>query len=210
MKKILFAFLSVLILEEAASQTPTLLFTVEKGLEDTNQIVAVPFVMYTSGKYKPIPVCEVGASDGKAVNECNQAKKTILPLVSSGKSLYVLNNGSQNGEISVLKSTEYGVSDWMTYSAILATNPNVSVITNNSSVGLKPQKTIKSKPILKRRKDPEGNKLEDKLLTKVDIDGDNIPELIYLCYDYEGIFYQIFTFKNNNWKKVFEGGYQGL
>jgi hypothetical protein len=195
----------LLISQLSNGQTPTLVFTIESGIDNEKEIVAVPFVMFTNGKYNAIPVCEMGSEEAKAIQECRIAKETILPIVKAGKLLYVLNNGIQTGTVSIVKFTQYGFSDWQTYSAVISTSPNVKLLTNNSLLGKKTLKEVKSKPILKRRGD-----YEDILLSKVDIDGDNIAELVYLSYDYEGQFYQIFTFKNNVWKKVFEGGYQGV
>ena len=191
-------------------QTPTLIFTIESGIDNEKEITAVPFVMFINGKYKAVPVCEIGSEESKAIQECRIAKETILPIVNAGRLLYVLDNGIQTGTVDILKYTQYGFSDGQTYSAVISTNPNVKLLTNNSLLGKKTLKEVKPKPILKRRKNPDGGNYEDKLLSKVDIDGDNIAELVYLSYDYEGQFFQIFTFKNNAWKKVFEGGYQGV
>jgi len=210
MKKQSLLILQLFISQLIYGQTPTLVFTIESGIDNEKEIIAVPFVMYTNGKYKAIPVCEMGSKESKAIQECRIAKETILPIVNAGNLLYVLNNGIQTETIDIVKFTQYGFSDWQTYSAVIATNPNVKLLTNNSLLGKKTLKEVKSKPILKRRKNPDGGNYEDKLLSKVDIDGDNIAELVYLSYDYEGQFYQIFTFKNNVWKKVFEGGYQGV
>jgi hypothetical protein len=209
MKNISIIVLLVSISQFIYGQTPTLIFTVEKGIDNQKEIIAVPFVMYTNGTYKAIPVCELGSVESKAVKECKMAKETILPIVKPGKSLYVLNNGVQTGIINIVNSTQYGFSDWQVYSATISMHPNVKLLTNNSLLGKKALQEIKSKPSLKKRKSPNFCFFEDKLLSKVDIDGDNIAELIYLSYDYEGQYYQIFSFKNNQWKKVFEGGYQG-
>lgn len=210
MKKQYLLILLLLMSQLINGQTPTLVFTIERGIDNEKEIIAVPFVMYTNGKYKAIPICEMGSEESKAIQECRIAKETILPIVNAGNLLYVLNNGIQTGTIDIVKFKQYGFSDWQTYSAVIATNPNVKLLTNNSQLGKKTLKEVKSKPILKKRKNPDGGHYEDKLLSKVDIDGDNIAELVYLSYDYEGQFYQIFTFKNNVWKKVFEGGYQGV
>jgi hypothetical protein len=194
-------------------QTPTLIFTIEKGIpyQNENEIVAVPFVMFKNGKYKAIPICEREpfSTELKVLEECRVARETILPIVEAGQSLYILNNGIQSGIVNIEKHTGYGYSDWQTFSAILSTNPNVKLVTNNSLLGTKSLKELNSKPILKKRKGPLGVSYEDKLLSKVDIDGDTLPELIYLCDDYEGYYYIIYSFKNNKWIKVFEGGYQG-
>jgi hypothetical protein len=174
-------FVSNLIYGQAA----TIIFSVEEGNytntqnvnENETKIIAVPFVMYHNGKYNSIPVCELGSSESKAVKECDLAKKTILPIVAPGKLLYILNNGVQTGTTTILNSTQFGFSDWQTYSAILSENPNVMLLSSNSSSGKKALKIVKSRPVLKKRKHPDSGYLEDKLLSKVDIDGDNVAEL---------------------------------
>lgn len=211
-------FLLLFVSQLIYGQAPTIIFCIQEGnssnmqklKENETEIVAVPFVMYQNGKYKAIPVCELGSTESKAVKECDLAKKIILPAVAAGKLLYVLNNGVQTGTINIKKHTQYGFSDWQTHSAVLSTNPKVKLLTNNASIGVKKLTEVKSKPVLKKRKDPEGTYYQDRLVSKVDIDGDNVAELIYLCGDYEGEFFQIFSFKNKVWKKVFEGGYQGV
>jgi hypothetical protein len=191
-------------------QTPTLIFTIEKGIENEKEIIAVPLVMFKNGKYIAIPACEEGSTELKAQEECRVARETILPIVEAGQSLYILNNGIQTGVVNIEKHTGYGYSDWQTYSAILSTNPNVKLVTNNSLLGTKMLKELNSKPILKKRAGDLKSSYEDKLLSKVDIDGDAVPELIYFCEADESHYYTIYSFKNNKWIKVYEGGYQGV
>ena len=210
MKKLSTLILLFSISQFIYGQTPAIIFTIEKGIINDKEIIAVPFVMFTNGKYKAIPVCEIGSEESKALQECRIAKETILPIVNAGKLLYVLNNGIQTGTIDIVNFTQYGFSDWQTYSAVISANPNVKLLTNNSLLGLKTLEEIKSKPSLEKRKRPDGRIYEDKLLSKVDIDGDGFAELIYLSDDYEGRFFQIFSYTNNLWVKVYVGGYQGV
>lgn len=56
-------------------------------------------------------------------------------------------------------------------------------------------------PALSKRKDDMGNEMEDTLIDKIDIDGDGIAEWIYFSKDYEGSFYQIFSYKSGKWNK---------
>jgi hypothetical protein len=191
-------------------QTPIIIFTIEKGIENEKEIIAVPLVMFKNGKYNTIPVCDEVSTELKALEECRVAKETILPMVNAGHSLYVLNNGIQTGIVNIEKHTGYGYSDWQTYSAILSTNPNVKLVTNNSLLGTKMLKELNSKPILKKRGGDLKISYEDKLFSKVDIDGDAVPELIYFCEADESHYYTIYSFKNNKWIKVYEGGYQGI
>jgi len=193
------------------AQKPTLLFVIESGVEDEKEIVAVPFVMYTKGKYEIPPTCEIGAIGTRAINECNKAKKIIKPLVQKGQLLYLVENGKQSGTARIIKTVEFGLSDWLSFSGALETKPLAKILTNNPALGLKtPKEITKASPTLKTRKDSEGNILSDELFEKIDIDGDGIAEFIYRCNDFEGQFYEIYSFKNNAWKKVYSGGYQGV
>jgi hypothetical protein len=198
-------------------QTSTFVFVVKKcnNLEIPNlkknetKIVAVPIVRVEKGMYISIPKCEL-TTDKKSILECVNSNKLLMRILDSKQNLYVLNNGKNIGSVKIIDWTTYGFSDFKTFTAIISLDPEVKLLTNNSLIGFNELKIIKSYPILEKRKDPDGNYCKDILLSKVDLDGDNTPELIYLSTDYEGHFYQIFSFKDNNWKKVFEGGYQGF
>lgn len=187
----------------------TVLFSVEQGMENQSDKIAVPFVVYASGKYSQPASCEIGATAAKQRAECNKAKKTLEPLVQKGKQLFVIIDGKQSGSLTVSETVEFAVTDWMTYSGKLEGPVNVRLLANNPSLGLKKLKAIKTLPKLKVRKDTEGMLLKNELIGKLDVDGDGYAELIYQCADYEGYFYEIYSFKNNSWKKVYSGGYQG-
>jgi len=203
---IVFSFCSKIIF----CQVPTLLFTVEHGIQNYKETIAVPFVMYLNGSYLKVPVCEVGSENSSAIQECDNARETLLPILSPGKSLFIINNGQVVRGIRIMDYTQYGFSDWQTYSAKLPYNPNVSLLTNMPPTGFKPVPFIKTYPDLIKRRSEDGRIYADKLIGRFDIDGDNIPEFIFRSDDYEGHFFQIFSFKYNYWQKVFEGGYQGV
>lgn len=188
----------------------SILFTTFEDIENNNKFIAVPIVVYINGKYQTPPTCEIGNNAQEAIVECEKAKKILLPSVNAGNILYILDNGQKSSTIEVLSTVLFGYSDWQTYSAQILEKPIHFILTDNPKIGTNKLSTIKNKPVLNKRKDAEGNILNDKLLTKVDIDGDGMPELIYECSDYEGTFYQIYSYKNEKWNKVYEGGYQGL
>ena len=209
--KIILCALMLLSSFSAVSQKPTLLFVIERGWEDTTQIHAIPFVMFSNGKYSEVPLCIPGATSKGDIAECDRAKKNVLPLITAGNKLYILNNGTQTGTSTILKSSKFEIGGMEFFTGLLPEHPRVKILTSNAKIGItKPAKETKSRPVLKARKDPEGYVLKDELMTKVDIDGDGTSELIYACMDYEGVFYRIYSFKKNKWAMVFEGGYQGV
>ncbi len=146
--------------------------------------------MYSGGKYLQTPSCEIGAAGTKEKAECAKAKRELQPLVQKGKTLFLLIEGKQSGSTSITEAVEFAVTDWSTYSGKLDGTVNAKLLTNNASLGLKPLKPIKTLPILKARKDPEGMLLKNELIGKLDMDGDGFAELVYQCADYEGHFYE--------------------
>lgn len=190
----------------------SILYTNFSGIEENeaNENFAVPIAMFYNNKYIDPPTCEHGSNEQNAINECEKAKELLLPSVRSGSELFVLDNGKQSYSINVIDTKEFGYSDWTRFSARIREKPKTSILTDNPKIGTNKLFAIKDRPTLEKRKDPEGNVLQDKLLSKVDIDGDGMPELIYECSDYEGTFYQIYSNKNGKWIKVYEGGYQGF
>lgn len=190
----------------------SILYTTYEGIEENeqNNVYAVPIVVFYNNKYLDPPTCEWGNNSQSAIKECERAKKILLPSVRPGSTLYVLDNGTKSYAINVIGTKEFGISDWTRYSAHIKVKPRGSILTDNPKIGTNKLYPIKDKPTLERRKDSEGGYYQDKLLAKVDIDGDGIPELIYECQDYEGTYYVIFSNKNGQWKKIYEGGYQGV
>lgn len=190
----------------------SVLFTSFNGLseDDTGEVYAVPIVLYYRNQYIDPQACNLADGKQNSNEDCERLKKLLAPSVRPGSLLYVLDNGKKSHSIEVLDTKQFGYSDWTVYSAHIQQRPKSSIITNNSKLGTNKLATINDKPTLPKRKDPEGYALEDKLLSKVDIDGDGKPELVYECGEYEGAFYQVYSNKNGNWEKVYEGGYQGL
>jgi len=190
----------------------SILYTSYEGFEENeqNNAYAVPIVVFYNNKYLDPPTCEFGNNSQSAINDCKRAKKILLPSVRSGSTLFVLDNGAKSYAITVIGTKEFGFSDWTRYSAHIKEKLNGSILTDNPKIGTNKLYPIKDKPTLERRKDNEGGYYQDKLLTNVDIDGDGMPELIYECEEYEGTFYIIYSNKNGKWKKIYEGGYQGV
>lgn len=189
----------------------SVIFTSFNGInDDTSEIFAVPIVAYYQNKYLDPHACNLADGKNNSIEDCEKLKRILIPSVSSSAKLYVLDNGKKSYSIDVLDTKQFGFSDWTVYAAQIESKPKSSLITNNSKLGTNKLATITDRPTLPKRKDPEGYALEDKLLSKVDIDGDGMPELVYECEEYEGTFYQVYSNKNGEWEKVFEGGYQGL
>lgn len=182
----------------------------EYGQEIT---VAIPIAIFTNGKYINPPYCEIGATSREAIIECRDAKKKLSPAVQPGSKLYILNNGIRESGIFVSEEINYGLSDWTRPSAILPYRPSHALLTNNPRIGVNQLVDLEKsdRPILPKRKKHTGSGYySDILLSKVDIDGDRIPELVYESKDWEGTFYVIYSKKNGRWKLVHEGGYDGV
>lgn len=177
---------------------------------DTSEIFAVPIVAYYQNKYLDPHACNLADGNSNPIEDCEKLKRILIPSVSSSAKLYVLDNGKKSYSIDVLDTRQFGFSDWTVYAAHIESKPKSSLITNNSKLGTNKLATINDRPTFPKRKDPEGYTLKDKLLSKVDIDGDGKPELVYECSEYEGTFYQVYSNKKGKWEKVYEGGYQGL
>ena len=178
--------------------------------ENPGQVTAIPIVYFHNGKYEDIPrVMEYDPSP-EDIKENERARRLLLPIIKSGNMLYALNNGVKEGSYQILNVTKYAISDWSTFSAILEDLPPNALLTDNEKIGTNQLGKITEKPVLKKRLSPENEVLEDKLLSKVDIDGDGFPEIIYQNQEYEGMYYTIYSRKNGKWKKVYEGGYQGV
>lgn len=186
------------------------LFCIEYSPNDTGIFYAVPFVIFENKQYKPVPYCEISPATEKARNECKNAEEILWPAVTEGATMFILDNGEYKGKTNSLGKAEYGANDWILFSAVLKYKPKGQLLTNNATIGLSYLKDVSKRLKLKKRVDKNGNRLEDKFIGKVDIDRDGVAELIYWCEDYEGGFYQIYSYKNEVWTLVFEGGYQGV
>ncbi len=190
----------------------SVLFIIQTGNEyngsPSGLTVAVPFVMYIDGAYIEPPACEWGSTISSEIEKCTEAEKLLLPVVSPGNYLYVLNNGKQTNTLTIAGAADYGFSKRKIHSAVLDEKPGVAVITNNPRLGTNNLSVITEKPVLEKLTTDDGTILKEKLLTKVDIDGDGTPELIYTYTYDEIVFYTIYSFKNGTWNKVYEGGHQ--
>jgi hypothetical protein len=175
--------------------------------------LAIPIVIFSNGTYLDPPYCEYGATSSDAIRECKESKRRLSPAVQPGAKLFILNNGIKESSVVVKEEINYGLSDWTRPSALLPYKPQHSLLTNNPRIGLDVLVTLdkNDRPILpKRKKRTESAYYTDILLSKVDIDGDRIPELIYECDDWEGIYYVIYSKKSGKWKLVHQGGYDGV
>ena len=180
---------------------------------------AQPIVVYVNGKYIEPPNCIKNDNDKLENNkECKNYSKLIQPYISKGAKLYELNNGIRNNTFIVQRTGITGISGGI-HCGILNVKPMHTLLTNNPNIGigtLVPLE-ISDRPKLKKRKDcidygsAAGGMLycTDKLMSKVDIDGDGFPELIYENEVTEGYYISIYSKKNNRWIKVYEGSWDG-
>lgn len=194
----------------------TILYTPFEGIENSQKnsyYVAVPFVMYRNGNYEDPPIVTEPYGSAKEREQIRKdsdlAREVLRPFVQSGKELYLLRNGRKDITFPIERTEMFGYSDGLLYSGVLPELPAYKILTSNPKVGTNNLREIKDMPILQPRYSPEGEPFEDRLLDKVDIDGDGIPEIIYECDEYEGVYYTIYSNKNGSWKLVYEGGYQG-
>jgi hypothetical protein len=182
---------------------------------------AQPIVVYINGKYIEPPDC-IKDDDGVLINDnnqCNNYSRFIQPFIKRGARLYELDNGIQNNIFTVQRTGVTGAGREI-HCGILNSKPMHTFLTNNQNVGTRilAQLEISDRPILKKRKDclnygsPSGGMMycTDRLMSKVDIDGDGFPELIYENEVTEGYYITIYSKKNNRWVKVFEGSGDGV
>lgn len=216
MKRIIFFLISFVIFTSIKAQEPTIVYHVTdlnsygiSGEITGKKKIALPIVIYANGKYTEPPICDTMNKDEVWQRKCDSSEKIIKPSVKQGKKLYVLNNGKQTGNIISKDIAEYYVVDYYSYAAELASDPGVMLVTNNKSIGLKTLTKITTKPVLEKRVF-DGYEMKDTLLSQIDLDGDGIGELVYHSQDYEGEFYQVFSFKNGKWINVFTGSYFGV
>ncbi len=201
----------------------TIIFMKNSAYDNTNNKsypCAQPIVVYINGKYIEPPDC-IKNENGVIINnkECANYRKLIQPFISRGAKLYELNNGIRNNIFTVQKTAITGMGREI-HCGILNEEPIHTFLTNNPNIGigtLAPLE-ISDRPKLKKRKEcldlgyPSGGMLfcSDKLMSKVDIDGDGFPELIYENEVTEGYYITIYSKKNNKWIKVFEGSGDGV
>jgi hypothetical protein len=193
----------------------TIIFTLEKG--DTfsdiakygnvdSFMYAVPIALYKEGKYIEIPYCEYGTYS----EDCSFLNVNVKPFVLKGKELFSINKEASYISVKSIDNLDHGLSDWSRPSAIVNTCCENRVLTNNPFLGFINKKKVNSSPVFKPIKNPYGGFLSTKLIGKVDIDLDGYEELIYMREEYEGHYFEIYSFKNNKWLKVYSGGYYGV
>jgi hypothetical protein len=177
---------------------------------DTSDI-AQPFAIYSKGKFIDPPTCNKKLSNNVEEKKgCNFSEKELVPLVLPSKKLFSIVDGNQNQVVNCLKYVEVGFEDyWTRPSAIINKNLKCDILTNNPFIGLKPYK-IPQAPLKIKKRYFEGQELETNLISKIDIDLDGYAEMIYKCDALEGYYYEIYSFKNQKWTKVYEGGHQGF
>ncbi len=193
-------------------QGPTTLFATERfGYREKT---AYPFVVYYNGYYFDPTSWDLGEMTFDMKKLYKEAGSFINHSLKIGNNLYQLKNGKKDKVLSI-KSFNSELGPGAPGSPLLSPIPNQSILTDNPLIGSNPLISLdkNDQPKLPKRSivDVEGitTYYEDILLSKVDIDGDGIPEFIYECEDYEGVFYVIYSQKNKIWKKVYEGGYDG-
>ena len=177
---------------------------------DTSDI-AQPFAIYSKGKFIDPPTCNKKLSNNLEEKKgCNFSEKELVPLVLPSKKLFSIVDGNQNQVVNCLKYVEVGFEDyWTRPSAIINKNLKCDILTNNPFIGLKPYK-IPLVPLIIKKRYFDGQELETNLISKIDIDLDGYAEMIYKCDALEGYYYEIYSFKNQKWTKVYEGGHQGF
>ncbi len=199
-----FLFISTVAVQ--AQQSTVYLFSIETstydestGQEIPEEVRAFPILMVNSGRYI-----------GFTVENNDFSLVTISQILDSGNFVFGVSKDSIPSRYLISKKRQ---SDYSGIYGVLSSRPKEKLLTNDSLASVRKLKGTKSSPLLiKRKRDLYlgGGYYTDILLGKVDLDGDNYGELVYLSQESEGVFYQILSFKNNKWNKVFEGGYRGL
>jgi hypothetical protein len=206
------------------NSTFTVIFMTSDSYDNNNNKSypsAQPIVVYINGKYIEPPDC-IKNDNGILINnnnECKNYSKLIQPYISRGAKLYELNNGIRNNTFTVQRTGITGAGREI-HCGILNAKPMHTLLTNNPNIGIRTlvPLEISDRPKLKKRKEcldygsANGGMMfcTDKLMSKVDIDGDGFPELIYENEVTEGYYISIYSKKNNRWIKVYEGSGDGV
>jgi hypothetical protein len=178
--------------------------------KDTSDIV-IPFAIYYNGQFVDPPTCgPIISNQIEEIKKCNFSKKELVPLVQTGKKLFTILNGKQTQETTCIKYVEHGFSDWTRPSSIIQKKLKCDMLTNNPYIGLIYFKDPKLPLNIKAEPNPYGGFLYNDLISKLDIDMDGYAEYIYKCEADEGYYFRIYSFKNNKWQLVYNGGYQGV
>jgi hypothetical protein len=186
-------------------------FDEDLAVDLAGRSILIPIVIYSDGKFIDPPMCNQMSDANEELQACDEMKRLFKYSIRKDDPIYRVSGGKKEGEFAVDRLVDYGMSDWTLPCPIISKVPIDFIYTDNKKMGTNSFYDLSSEdhPKLELRFDC-GGQCEDKLIDKVDIDGDGYLEFIYECSDYEGIFFQIFSKLNNQWKLVYSGGYDGL
>jgi len=223
MKKITTVIIFLLVLKIALAQSSlgnSIIFDYSY-FDYTHEKIARPIVIYKNGQYLEPPSDwdydeppEMTATEkNKNIQLNNEFKKEL----SVCNSLFLLNNGVYYKSIKVTKVSKYqgNLNAWLALE--IESAPENKLLSNNPKLGTNILQPLgkNDRPVIKnKRKFNDGisdfiEEIYFSLISKVDIDGDGIPELIYDFSAYESSWIEIYSKKNGKWKKVYEGAGDG-
>ncbi len=186
-------------------------FDEDLAVDLAGRSILIPIVIYSDGKFINPPMCNQMSDENEEVQACEEMRRLFKYSIRKDEPVFGVSGGKKDGELAVNRLVDYGMSDWTRPCPIIPKVPMGFIYTDNEKMGTNSFYDLGSndRPKLELRFDC-GGQCEDKLIDKVDIDGDGYLEYIYECSDYEGIFFQIFSKLNNQWKLVYSGGYDGV
>lgn len=180
-------------------------------LYDTDMKLARPIVIYKDGKYLEPPLeLSLFENPNMAEDEINTQVNRFKNELSKLNSLFLLNNGIKYEEISVTQITDYFGANLKCPALEIESIPKHKLLSNNPKLGTNILQNLdkNDRPKLKKRKMDAlfgGGFYPNNLISKVDIDGDGIPELIYEIVDYERYWIEVYSKKNGSWVRVYRG-----
>ena len=192
----------------------TILFYVQDFIDSQSMLkfgsinslkLGVPILMYKDGKYIDLIPGIIEDNDEASV----LLNTNVKPYTEYGKILYGIKEGKKSTKVNSLGVYNFGYSDWSKPSFVFQSNNSNNIFTNNPYLGLISEKKNNTKVSLKPRANPYGGFFKSELLDKIDLDLDGFSELIFKFEDFEGFYFAIYSFKENKWNLVFNGGYQG-
>ncbi len=223
MKKITTVIIFLLVLKIASAQSSlgnSIIFDYidDNYIGDNQKKIARPIVIYKYGQYLAPPFIwsddELSGLTTTEKNQHIQLNNEFKKELSDCNSLFLLNNGVKYKSIKVTKVSKYqgNLSSWLALE--IESAPEHQLLSNNPKLGTNILQPLgkNDRPVIKKiRKENDGNQYEIdfSLISKVDIDGDGIPELIYYFQAYESGWVEIYSKKNGKWKKVYEGAGDG-
>jgi hypothetical protein len=191
----------------------SIIFTCNFNSYDKN-LVAVPIVIYKNGKYVDPPYYAYDREPTpEEIKMINNFKKELAQI----DYLHLLNNGMKYQTIKVgkLAEPEGGISEHP--SLQLMSIPAHRLLSNNPKLGTNVLQSLESndRPLIFNRKvinetlfDFDKSDIVDDIrvipFSKVDIDGDGIPEIVYYFEAWELSYFQIFSKRHGKWEKVFD------